>query len=304
MSIFKITFFIFKFLGIFPMSFSIIFRKSVHSQKFLTFHYSYFSALYNALLLILIIILLAYFNYVYNQEIIFIQHARYTIMAFRSFAIHLSFFVVSVTYLVFILKQKVAIEIANKLFVIYSKSNKLFNFKLRLREQKLLIVSNAFLFFCMVITDILAAVSPLFEGICVYTSSLIVECIVTEYVSIVMFFGDLLKKINEQIPELQRIPDPLKTEHFVFIREFYLEIYELIAEVNQFFALPMLGCLCKFFCFLVMSSYYVVRPASFGRNIVSSTGDVAALSWLSTNALFLLVTTFFVTKVTNEVSLF
>lgn len=306
----KILFMFFKLIGLLPIA--ILKNRTVKSRGKKLFKCSVVGNIYNSVLLMALSGLMFYYSYIQDDIEKTPMLRRYTEPLISNISIYSSFLVVFITIAWFSFNQKVAVDIGNELYTIdsiLSKFNNFYKEKLVVKRQKFIILFNITIWIIIRIVDFFGE-NLEFEILCLYITSITISYIVIQYVCVVMLMQGMLRTINLKFESLASnqgifmiddVKKILTVNRFTSLRDSCLKLYELSSKISRYYSLPILGCVAKIFCFIVIDLYYLIRPLVFGRAIVASPNGLASILWLCIDGICLFIMTHYVTKAQEDV---
>lgn len=238
----------------------------------------------------------------------------YTVASLNNFLIKTSF---AVSFLIlgsFTKNRKMAVKILNKVFVIHQSLVRFdpnYLDKGLVRQQINVFVFIIVLYTINVIICVTFEIGPLFELFSVCLPIGLINAVSVKHACATIYFKTTFKLINHELKKLNQSSTNLsflknnnlwlKNLKFSLLRECFLRSMEVNKDITKFFALPMLGCTGQIFCYVVIDTYYLVRPLVSETNLLYLRRDFIALMWLFGNAFFLVIVTSNVTKTVQEV---
>ena len=311
----KYMFEVFKIFGLATMSLYKYKAKNNASPRTL-FIYSYRGSIYN-FIFILILIFAGIYKVKYCKSKVADQSRLNNVIdIFGNFIIY----TVSVVLLFkFIISQRLAVEIGNKL---YLTDVILENFELKYKEKSIAVHQMIVLLFDFLIWFVIIVVGTycmtLTEAVLLHVPNFIINSLIMQYVIVIIYIYGMISTINNEfrkfigdassrmlLKKFSRIQLSVQylteVEELIALRELCLNIYDISDDVSTFYSFPILVCITKLFFSIILNTYFFIKPSIFGGNIVTSIDDVFSLCWLTLDTYSILILTQYITMTVNEV---
>ncbi|OXU18068.1 hypothetical protein TSAR_004440 [Trichomalopsis sarcophagae] len=314
----KYLFDIFKVFGLATMSMTVCTKKNNFKNRKM-FSYSYHGIIYNGVLICFLIIAGIYKMYYIQDKLIDQSRMSEVIDVFGNFIIYAVSVVLLSKYMI---SQTLAVRIGNNL---YSINLVLERFNLKYKNQYMIMHYKLVLLFDLTIwlgVIIIGSFSDctFIAAILTYIPNFIINCLVIQYVVIIIFIYGEAKALNNQFRKyvdrafsdtlLYQFRRPILSAHYylpenneiILLQKSCLSIYEVSNNVSKFYSLSILICIVKLFFSIILNTYFFLKPSIFGKNIITSTmNHVWSISWLTLDTFSLCILTQYITMTVNEI---
>lgn len=185
------------------------------------------------------------------------------------FWIIITFVIVVITILTFILRQKIAVDICNELYGI----NQLLetfkkNFRRKKIDKKLKLLTALNMFFCAIfpIIHYIFGQSKTSLWLIIFNTELI-SWIVVEYICIIALMGGMVEAINDEFQRFYDHPSLIcdffakSTVEIDVLQEIYLALVKITKKYADFYGFIMLICVIKFFFGVLVEIFAIFRRA-------------------------------------------
>lgn len=307
---------LFKIFGLATMSLTMYSKKKNTKLKTL-FVYSYHGTMYNIIFIILLIVAGVYKIYHCITKLEDESKMNLAIDFFSNFIVYAVSVVVLFKY---VIGQSLAIKIGNALFTgdaIMKKFDNRYKETSIVAHQTFVLLFDGAIWITIVVVGLFVDITPE-DTILTDIPNFIINCLVMQYVLVIIFIYGMMKTINDQfnkyvcyasskilLRKIQRIYTleifTVEMEKITTLRELCLNLYDISNDVSNFYSIPILICITKLFFSILLNAYFFIKPSIIGKNIITSVSDVWSLCWLSLDTFSLLVLTQSITTMINEV---
>lgn len=200
----------------------------------------------------------------------------------------LTLLTVSITQLVFVIKQNDVITMCRKIKKIRDSMEMLdaeiFSKTHITRKTATVFIIIAILWCPMIVTLWWMGTQYFFCSSAIYLSNFIASAMIFQYSTVLIYFEKLFCFVNDKLIETSTQPlvhlskkyqlnqnmqvKNSKEDTLLELKKYYVVLYDISQDVTRFYSLPMLFNTLNIFMACILSAYYIAKPFVLQRNLL------------------------------------